>query len=339
MKKTFFVILWLWVLAGSGLAAEHADPQVFSGPVTVKNKPITYKEISSPTTTPATGSWYLYFTDTGLYTKDDAGTSALISSSAATKWDEIRDPTSAGTIAMGAYDQTLTSTKTNADMFVFKGLGAFGDVSVMRVSQLTGNATDGTVLEVTAADANVDPLVVSSSGQSNALVVGQGAGAVSIAGNATVGGALAVTGEVTASNLNTHTVSVVLTAAQVKALRATPVTLVAAGGAHVINQMVDAVFALNYGSEIFSETADNLVIEYADGRDITAAIETTGFIDQNVDQVAMITAADIPTMTAAAAENKAIRLFNTGDGEIGGNASNDSTLTVFITYRAIASGL
>lgn len=126
--------------------------------------------------------------------------------------------------------------------------------------------------------------------------------------------------------------TVTITAAEVKALRATPKEIIAAT-ASSIAEFVSAVFVLDYGSEVFAETADNLVIEYEDGVDITAAIETTGFIDQAADQVAIINAADVPTITAAAAVNKGIQLFNTGDGEITGNASDDSVLTLKVTYR------
>ncbi len=97
------------------------------------------------------------------------------------------------TIAFTAYQGTFTSTLTNKDMFTFQGLGAFGDVSVMRIEQKTGNATDGTVLEVVSADANVDPLVVSSSAQAGVLTVGQG-GTVSIIGATDITGAFGVTG-------------------------------------------------------------------------------------------------------------------------------------------------
>lgn len=121
---------------------------------------------------------------------DGAGTLAFTSAGAATAFDDIGDPDAAGTIAMTTYAQTFTSTKTDGDMFNFQGLGAFGDVSVVRIESKTGNPTDGTVLEVVSHDANVDPLVVSSSASASAFVVGQD-------GNTSMGGNLAVTGNTT----------------------------------------------------------------------------------------------------------------------------------------------
>jgi hypothetical protein len=295
---------------------------------------------------------------------------AWAAAGAATAWDDLTSPDANKTHAFTTYTSIFTGTGTAADQWNFQGLGAFGDVSVMRVEQKTGNPTDGTVLEVVAADANVDPLVVSSSGQAGALIVGQNDGTVTTNGPFVAAGALTATGAatigdagdtvainssdwgITATGVTTglasvgfdsgtvlHQVSVPITAAEVKGLRAAPMTIISAAGLDTIVEFVSAVFVMDYGSEVFTETADNLVIEYEDGRDISEAIETTGFLDQNADQVAIINAADVPTMTAAAAVNKAVQLFNTGDGEIGGNASEDTVLTLKITYKVHTAGL
>lgn len=112
------------------------------------------------------------------------------SAGAATAWDDIGDPDAAGTIAFGTNAQLITAAKTDADMLTIRGIGNFGDVSVVKIESHTGNPTDGTVLEVVSHDANTDPLVVSSNTVADALVVGQG-------GGTTVGGTLAVTGAVT----------------------------------------------------------------------------------------------------------------------------------------------
>lgn len=94
---------------------------------------------------------------------------------ASTAWDAIGDATAAGTVAMTTYAQILTSTKTDGDMFNIQGLGAFGDVSVVRIEQKTGLATDGTVLEVVSADADVDALLVTANATDIIQVYGSGA--------------------------------------------------------------------------------------------------------------------------------------------------------------------
>jgi hypothetical protein len=136
------------------------------------------------------------------YTLPDKSGTIAMTSDVDTTAPAINDVTGAAadvTIAFTAYQGTFTSTLTNKDMFTFQGLGAFGDVSVMRIEQKTGNATDGTVLEVVSADANVDPLVVSSSAQAGVLTVGQG-GTVDIIGATTITGAFTETGAATLGN-------------------------------------------------------------------------------------------------------------------------------------------
>lgn len=129
-----------------------------------------------------------------------------------------------------------------------------------------------------------------------------------------------------------------LTSAQIKALRETPYALVAAPGAGKVNIVESITLQLNYGgTNVFTESADNFVVQYGDsGTDITAAIENTGFIDQSADTVAVIRPATIAAMAAATAGvNEVVELFNTGDGEIGGNAANDNTLNVTVAYRTV----
>lgn len=280
---------------------------------------------------------------------DGSATLSWAAAGGATAFDDIGDPDAAGTIAMTTYAQTFTSTKTDGDMFNFQGLGAFGDVSVMRVEQKTGNATDGTVLEVVAADDNVDPLVVSASNLANALVVGQNTGTVACAGALTVAGTVGVTGlttctgGVSAGNASTSylkTDTTTLTSAQIKALRATPIAIAAAPGSGKMIEFVGAVLIMNYGSNVLSESSDNLVIQYhTSGVDVCAAIETTGFLDQAADMIATAVPIAIAGAAATSFSNLALELFNNGDGEFGGNAANDTTLTVKCTYRVHATGL
>ena len=316
---------------------------------------IVIPQIAAPSGNPTDGSGWLYTKDkagtSALYFENDAGSVSEIAVTA-TAWDDIGDPDAAGTVAFTTFAQTLTSTKTDGDMVNIQGLGAFGDVSVVRIEQKTGNPTDGTVLEVVAADANVDPLVVSSSAQENALVVGQNAGTVAIAAAATVGGTLAVTGAQTLTGLTTCTAGAVLgaskvittttnlTSAQVKALRATPIDLTPAPGADTFIQLLGALLVLDYGSNAFTESSDNLVIQYeTSGVDACAAITGNGFITATADTIAVAVPTAIAGAAAASFNNKKLQLFNNGDGEIAGNAANDSQLTVQVTYAVHTLGL
>jgi len=127
---------------------------------------------------------------------------------------------------------------------------------------------------------------------------------------------------------------VTITAAEVKAARATPVTLVAAPAAGSAHMFMGAMLKLNYGSEVFTETADNFAIKYTDGSGVavSAAIENTGFIDQSADTITNAIPVADAIVVATGAEAQALVLHNTGDGEIAGNASDDSTVTVRTYY-------
>lgn len=134
---------------------------------------------------------------------------------------------------------------------------------------------------------------------------------------------------------------VTLTAQQVKALRATPITLVAAPGAGKMLDFVSAQLLLDYGgSNVFSETADNLAIRYTDGSGsiVSEAIETTGFIDQNADTKIVVKPATSAALARTACENKALVLHNTGDGEIAGNAANNNVVRALVTYWVHSTG-
>jgi len=130
-----------------------------------------------------------------------------------------------------------------------------------------------------------------------------------------------------------------LTNAQIKDLADTPITLVATPGANKFLEFVSAVLILDYGTNVLSEDADNLVIEYAtSGADVTGTIEMTGFIDQAVDQMALINPVGIATDAASDIVNNGLRLFNPND-DFAGNAGGDTTMTVKIAYRIHAAGL
>jgi predicted RecA/RadA family phage recombinase len=128
---------------------------------------------------------------------------------------------------------------------------------------------------------------------------------------------------------------VALTNAQIKALRAAPVTLVAAPGATKVLEFVSAVLVLTYGTNVLSESAANMAIRYTDGSGaiVSQAIEATGFIDQ----AANIITNALPKIDAIVVNtgsvNKALVLHNTGAGEYGGNAAADTVMSVKIAYR------
>lgn len=121
-----------------------------------------------------------------------------------------------------------------------------------------------------------------------------------------------------------------LTDTQIKALRATPQTLVPAPGAGYGNMLASILMHFDVTTTAYSESSDNIAVEYSGGTDLLV-LEMTGFIDQTSDQTRFQSMAEAVYTPVA---NEAIQLFNNGDGEFGsGNAAN--TLSVRAYYHMI----
>lgn len=126
---------------------------------------------------------------------------------------------------------------------------------------------------------------------------------------------------------------VAITSAQIKAIRATPISLVAAPGSGKVLQFLGAVLHLDYGTNAFTEAADNLGIKYTNGSgaQVSEDIETTGFIDGTADTI--INA--IPKKDVILVSNAALVLHGIGDAEIAGNAAGDNVVNVHVMYKVV----
>ncbi len=131
----------------------------------------------------------------------------------------------------------------------------------------------------------------------------------------------------------------VLTSAQVKALRATPIAVVPAPGVGKSLEFVSALLQLNYGTNAFTGP-QNLAVKYKDGASaqVSQNITGTGFIDQAGDMVTSVLAKVDGIATRAVAENMPLVLHNLGAAEITGNAAADCLLHVKVLYRVHVLG-
>lgn len=130
-----------------------------------------------------------------------------------------------------------------------------------------------------------------------------------------------------------RTATISLTPTQFKAIRATPATLVPAPGPGRALQLLSGAIIYDFAA-VYTETADNLVARYTNGSGAAASqvIETTGFIDQTIDEIRPI----LPVNDADIAPNAALVLHNNGDGEFGGTGS---PIRIFVEYAVITTGL
>jgi len=117
--------------------------------------------------------------------------------------------------------------------------------------------------------------------------------------------------------------------------------LVAAPGSGLWLEFISATLSYNYTTTAFTVAADeDFIIRYdgGAGSDLTASIETVGFIDQTNDEIRHFPAAawtvtdDVVTVV-----NKKIEIFNTGAGETADGGT--STIIVKVIYRVHATGL
>lgn len=132
--------------------------------------------------------------------------------------------------------------------------------------------------------------------------------------------------------------SVALTNAQVLALRAAPITIIAAPGAGKIIEFVSAMLCFDRAGA-YTEVDDNMAFKYTDGsgQAISETIECTGFVDAATDAVMPVQPVTSAVILTANGVNKAVVLHNTGGDEFGGgNAGNE--VLVKVAYRIHSTG-
>jgi hypothetical protein len=130
-----------------------------------------------------------------------------------------------------------------------------------------------------------------------------------------------------------RTQRIVLTAAKVNALRATPIVLMAAQGTGRLVQLFSSVLEIVPGSVAWTESADNLVVRYTDGSGVIVSqtIEMTSFITRTARGFTSIQPVVDGIVAHDGALNKPLVLHNSGDGEFGN--SGNGQLIVHLGFR------
>ncbi len=120
------------------------------------------------------------------------------------------------------------------------------------------------------------------------------------------------------------------TNALVLLMRATPLVVIPAPGANK-SIIVDRVTIISDDAGgAWTESSDNLVLEYSGGVDITSAIEATSLVGGAV----VIESYGVIDTVLVPAVNEAVELFNTGSAEWGGGDAANS-MTVVVAFHVI----
>jgi hypothetical protein len=132
---------------------------------------------------------------------------------------------------------------------------------------------------------------------------------------------------------------VVLTAAQVKALRATPITIVAAPGAGKFINVVTMAWKLTYGGTSAFTAAVGQTIPLAYTNVSGTPLATSGFSNSSItatsNQIGYAVMTNSLGIASTSRENQPIVAYNSSATEITGNAANDNTITVSVTYQIL----
>jgi len=232
-------------------------------------------------------------------TTNGSATLSWASPGSSTAWDDISSPDANKTHAFTTFTSTFTGTSTAADQWNFQGVGAFGDVSVMRVEQKTGNPTDGTVLEVVAADTDVDPLLVTAN-SINVIKV-NGAGTLSLIGNTDLTGDLAITGGLSLTgSFYQSAIAAAATGNTALTVDASGNGTITIGGTSTGNTIFPGVVVANGNVDIGNAATDTL--------SITSIIDSNVTLDDG--------ATDSPSLIFKDATDQTVTIYKVDGGDL-----------------------
>lgn len=125
-----------------------------------------------------------------------------------------------------------------------------------------------------------------------------------------------------------------LTNAQIKAMHATPITLVAAAGAGKVIVPIACHVYLKYGgtNAFTSAAASVLAVKRAGGADLFVG-GPQAFVQATASTVNSLAASATTSDAKTVADNVALQVWNNNASEIAGNNALDNSMSVVLTYR------
>jgi hypothetical protein len=136
-----------------------------------------------------------------------------------------------------------------------------------------------------------------------------------------------------------QTATVVLTSSQIKNLHATPITIIPAQGPGTFIEVIAIANKSTYGGNnvFIAAAAQKLGLYYVDGSGTTIMVSfvVNGQIIAAENRYTTGVISNIADLAPALVENVPVVIFNSVATEISGNAANDNTITVVITYEVL----
>jgi hypothetical protein len=133
--------------------------------------------------------------------------------------------------------------------------------------------------------------------------------------------------------------TVTLTSAQIKALHATPIQIIAAQGAGKVVVVISAWAKLIYGgTNVFTAGASQFIsVYYGTAVNImnTTGVAINSLITNNATSYSSGILVNLTTAGVSFYENVAINCYNASATEITGNAANNNTITITALYYVI----
>lgn len=139
----------------------------------------------------------------------------------------------------------------------------------------------------------------------------------------------------TISSGGISTITLTLTANQIKALRATPITIISAPGAGRVINVINCLVKLNYGGTAFTAAASQTIgLSYTGiaGQSIIAAVAPNSLIVATSTSIRTTISGGQDVTTYANIEDEPVVLFNTVATEI---TVGNSTMDVLINYQTL----
>jgi hypothetical protein len=132
--------------------------------------------------------------------------------------------------------------------------------------------------------------------------------------------------------------AITLTNAQIKALNATPITVINAPGSNKVLYVTSCMAKLNYGgtSAFTAAASQTITLQYSGGTNIISAVCSNAFITSTASQIMGTINGGQDQIAYSTITNSSITVKNPVATEITGNAANDNTITLLINYQILS---